>query len=76
MSYTTVEAEIHHGQVTVKEPEKLPAQGRGLLIVLPPAQSAAEPERHRVRARLPIIQGDGQTLINPSPEELDASLWD
>ena len=76
MNYMTVEAEIDHGQVTVKEPEKLPARGRGPLIVLPPAQSAEQSERPRVRARLPLIQGDGETLINPTPEELDASLWD
>lgn len=35
MSYTTVEVEIDHGKVTPKEPEKLPASGRGLLTILP-----------------------------------------
>jgi hypothetical protein len=76
MNYTTVEAEIDHGLVTVKEPEKLPDRGRALLIVLPPADQADALAPIRQRARLPLIQGDGKKLINPTPEELDASLWD
>jgi len=24
---------------------------------------------------LPLIRGDGKRLINPTPKELDASLW-
>jgi hypothetical protein len=75
MTYTTIEAEISHGRVTVKEPEKLPESGHGLLIVLPPpvAEVAA---RQPARVHLPLIQGDGVLIINPTAEELDASLWD
>lgn len=76
MNYTTVEAEIDHGLVTVKEPEKLPERARGLLIVLPPETLTDAAKQHGQRVRLPLIQGDGQHLINPTPEELDASLWD
>jgi hypothetical protein len=28
------------------------------------------------RVKLPLVQGDGKRLINPTREELDASLWD
>jgi hypothetical protein len=28
------------------------------------------------RVKLPLVQGDGKRLINPTSEELDASLWD
>ena len=31
--------------------------------------------RARQRVELPLIRGDGQRLINPTPEELDASAW-
>ena len=76
MNYTTIEAVIDHGHVTVTEPDRLPERGRGLLIVLP-GEGTAEPEkREPLRVQLPLIHGDGQHRINPSPEELDASLWD
>lgn len=77
MSYTTIEAEINHGTVTVKEPDKLPEHGRAVLVVLPPDHLANEPiARPKVRAQLPLIRGDGTYTINPTAEELDASLWD
>jgi len=65
MNYTTVEAEIDHGHVTVKEPDKLPERGRGLLIVLPPAADESGQSK-RGRIKFPIIQGDGSRLINPT----------
>jgi hypothetical protein len=76
MDYTTIEAEIDHGQITVKEPGRLPERGRGLLILLPPGQSSPLTEQPRTRVRLPLIQGTGKRVINPTPEELDGSLWD
>lgn len=76
MDYTTIEADILHGQVTVKEPQKLPDQGRGLLIVLPQTRAAEVAARPRVRVKLPLIRGDSTQKINPTPEELDDSLWD
>ena len=74
--YRTLEADIDHGQVTVKQPEMLPEKGRGLLIVLPDANASEAGARPRQRVRLPLIRGDGLHVINPTPEELDASLWD
>ncbi len=76
MHYTTIEAQIDHGLVTVKEPEKLPEQGRGLLIVLPPESATPSQGRPRDRVRLPLIVGNGVHITNPTPEDLDASLWD
>jgi len=28
------------------------------------------------RVKLPLVEGDGKRLIDPTREELDASLWD
>jgi hypothetical protein len=28
------------------------------------------------RVKLPLVQGDGKRLINPTREQLDASVWD
>lgn len=75
MSYTTLEVEFDHGRVVPKEPDKLPESGHGLLTILPsPAPDVPKPERKRVQ--LPLIRGDGRRIINPTPAELDASLWD
>jgi len=76
MSYTTLDAEIRDGQVTVREPDKLPRQGRALLVILEPPLTAAEVPLPRTRVSLPLIYGEGQHIINPTPEDLDASLWD
>ena len=34
MSYMTMEAEIVHGRIIPKEPEKLPATGRALITII------------------------------------------
>jgi hypothetical protein len=76
MSYVTVEVEIDHGRIVPREPEKLPEQGSGLLTILqPPAGLTNGPKPVRARVELPLIRGDGQRIINPTREELDASLW-
>jgi len=76
MSYVTVEVEIEHGRIVAREPEKLPEKASGLLTILPsPGQQAAEPRPVRQRVTLPLIRGDGKRIIDPTPEELDASLW-
>jgi len=75
MSYTTVEVEFDHGRVTPKEPGALPESGRGLLTILPSVHSGA-PKPERKPVQLPLIRGDGRRIINPTPAELDASLWD
>lgn len=76
MSYVTVEVEIDHGRVVARGPEALPEKGRGLLTILQsaaPPVPAAEPVRQRVE--LPLIRCKPGTVINPTPEELDVSLW-
>ena len=76
MSYVTVEVEITRGRIVPSEPERLPEAGRGLLTILQPvtpSPATAKPMRQRVE--LPLIRGDRKRLINPTPEELDASLW-
>ncbi len=77
MSYVTLEVKIERGKVVPREPERLPETGNGLLTLLPADDHVqvhpALPRRQRVE--LPLIRGDGKRLINPTPEELDASLW-
>ena len=76
MSYLTVEVEIDHGRIVPREPEKLPEKGNGLLTILEPAASQTiGPRPASQRVELPLIRGDGKRIINPTPEELDASLW-
>lgn len=76
MSYVTVEVEIDHGRIVARGPEPLPEKGSGLLTILnPKAPAVAASQQVRRRVELPLIRGDGKRLINPTPEELDASLW-
>lgn len=76
MNYVTVEVDIDHGRVVPREPGGLPEKGSGLLTILEPVSTSgvvAKPLRQRVE--LPLIRGDGKRIINPTPEDLDASLW-
>jgi hypothetical protein len=76
MSYLTVEVQIDHGRIVARDPQKLPDSGNGLLTILQPIDASIEGEKSsRQRVELPLIRGDGKRLINPTPEELDASLW-
>lgn len=76
MSYVTVEVEIDHGRIVPREPSQLPETGSGLLTILQPHGKAGEgPRSGRQRVELPLIRGDGKRVINPTPQELDASLW-
>jgi hypothetical protein len=74
MSVITVEVDIDHGKIVAREPEKLPDVAKGILTILPQGLSQAAGEK-RERVKFPIIEGDGKHMINPTPEELDASLW-
>jgi hypothetical protein len=77
VSYLTLEVAIDHGKVVPTEPDRLPETGRGLLTILPSkAVSSASKKAQHSRVKLPLIRGDGSRMINPTPEELDASLWD
>lgn len=76
MSYVTVEVEINHGRIVSRGTDPLPAKGSGLLTILHSADvSGPTTKPLRQRVHLPLIQGDGKRLINPSPRELDASFW-
>lgn len=76
MSYITVEVDIERGRVVPREPDKLPEHGNGLLTILPTANGqGAGSKSARQRVVLPLIRGDGKRIINPTREELDASLW-
>lgn len=70
MNYITVEVDIDHGRIVPRQPEKLPDVARGILTVLPDIAP-----RKREPIQLPIIKGDGKNMINPTPEELDASFF-
>jgi hypothetical protein len=71
MSYLTLEVEIDHGRIIPRQPEKLPERASGLLTIFP----ASENRSTKQRVQLPLIQGDGKRIINPTAEDLDASLW-
>ncbi len=76
MSYLTVEVEIDHGRIVARGPERLPEKGNGLLTILQPVSGpnvglTSPPQR----VELPLIRCKPGTVINPTPEELDASLW-
>jgi hypothetical protein len=71
MGYITVQVDIERGKVIPREPEKLPDKASGVLTFFSP-----EPEMNRRRVVLPLIRGNGKRLIDPTREELDASLWD
>ena len=40
------------------------------------ALSAGPGKANSRRVKLPLVQGDGKRLIDPTWEQLDASLWD
>ena len=73
MNYRTVEVVIDHGRVVPRNPGELPECGNGLLTIFDNSSVPTDPSQ---RVQLPIIRGNGNHLINPSPEELDASLWE
>jgi hypothetical protein len=69
----TVEVDIDHGMLTARQPHLLPETGTGLLTILAKAEDSALP---RSRVRLPIVRCVPGTILNPTAEELDDSLWD
>lgn len=72
MSLIVMEVEIDHGSLTVKEPHLLPERGRGLLTIV---KSEDVPPSGRTRVTLPLIHCAPGTILNPTAEELDDSLW-
>ena len=73
MDPITVEVDIDHGKLTARQPHLLPERGTGLLTILTPAEGGAPP---RSRVTLPIVRCAPGTILNPTAEELDDSLWD
>lgn len=72
MSLIVVEVEINHGSLTVKEPHLLPERCTGLLTIMK-SEDVSLPGRTRVT--LPLIHCAPGTILNPTAEELDDSLW-
>ena len=54
MAYLTLAAAIDHGNITVSEPDKLPATGRALLTVLDAAEN--KPDWDKVMALLGTME--------------------
>jgi hypothetical protein len=74
MDPVRLEVTIDCGRILPCDPEKLPANGTGVLTITSSCgTSSQEPGAKRVR--LPLIRGDGQRIINPTSDQLDASLW-
>ena len=55
MSYVTMEADIDHGRIIPKEPNKLPATGKALLTVL--GTQERKPDWDKVMGLLGQMQG-------------------
>jgi hypothetical protein len=68
----TIEVDIDHGRITARQPQLLPERGTGLLTVTQPQEGSSEPRR----VVLPLVRCVPGTIINPTPEDLDDSLWD
>jgi len=73
MSLITMEVQIDHGTLTAKEPQLLPETGAGLLMIIRPGES---PLTARTPVELPLVRCAPGTVINPTAEDLDASLWE
>jgi hypothetical protein len=73
MSLITVEVQINHGALTAKEPHLLPETGAGLLTIL---RAGEGPNEARTPVQLPLVRCAPGTIVNPTAEDLDASLWD
>lgn len=72
MGPITVEVDIEHGRLTARQPHLLPETGTGLLTILTPAEGSAP---SRTRVSLPIVRCVPGTILDPTAEELDDSLW-
>ena len=72
MSLITVEVEIDHGTLVAKDSHLLPERGVGLLTVV---RSDEVPRGKKSRVDLPLVHCVPGTIVNPTAEELDESLW-
>ena len=71
MAYLTMEADIDHGRIIPKEPEKLPEIGKALLTVLDSAER--KPDWEKVMNLLGTMQSkvDGLTVEREARAEWD-----
>lgn len=72
MGRITIEVIIEHGKLTLMQPQLLPDTGVGLLTIQPANEVSVSP---RSRVSLPLVRCVSGTLLNPTAEELDDSLW-
>ena len=72
MSLLTMEVQIDHGTLTAKEPHLLPETGAGLLMIIRRGKAPLR-RRHPWSCHWFAVPG---TVINPTAEDLDASLWE
>ena len=72
MSLITVEVEIDHGALTTKDSHLLPERGVGLLMIVRSEDALRE---KKSRVDLPLVHCVPGTIVNPTTEELDESLW-
>ena len=72
MNLVTMEVEIDHGTLKAKEPDLLPETGSGLLIILSPLPGAASVHSP---VTLPLVRCAPGTIVDPTADELDESLW-
>ena len=73
MSLVTLEVQIDHGTLRATEPHLLPETGAGLLTIL---RSGERPIPPRSPVHLPLVRCAPGTIVNPTAEDLDASLWE
>jgi len=73
MGPITIEVDIEHGTLVARQPHLLPEKGVGIMTVISQGETSPPP---RSRASLPLVRCAPGTRINPTVEELDASLWD
>lgn len=72
MSLITVEVKIDHGSLTARDSHLLPERGVGLLTVV---RSEDVVDGKKSRVELPLVHCVPGTLVNPTAEDLDESLW-
>jgi hypothetical protein len=72
----TVRTHFDGRVIVLDEPVDLPINAP-LDLDIKPANggSPTPPTSVRKRVELPLIRGDGKRIINPTSQELDASLW-
>ena len=74
MKLLSVDVNIADGKVTPVPSVELPRRAKGILTVLVP-EGTSSLSKSASRAKLPLIIGDPNRLINPTRDQLDESAW-